>query len=381
MFDNSVLNVVISLVFIFLIYSLLATALREAMASVFQSRADTLFKGIKGMLTNTEIETKAIVRLWDYVKRRLSFIWSWVKSWFVDPTKGNKLYERFYQHPIILNYGENSMFRKPCYLTAQNFSTILVDTIKNLDSENQAKTADFKMIYETVVHHSKITDPKLVAALAAVYPDRGKVEKPPIDEDTFRILNFHLNEAAGDLEVFKARIEQWFDDTMARVSSWYKRQTQLWLFLIGFGLAMALNINAIQIATTLSANKAMAQKVAEMGIVASKDTSYRTDSMVTTQLLQKVNAQSDSLNLLVGYRKPFPAGTSNLQKAASVLNSTFRSGWTNFFGIFITAIAISLGAPFWFDLLNKVVNIRGAVGTVRSSGNTTKDNKASKEDN
>lgn len=33
--------------------------------------------------------------------------------------------------------------------------------------------------------------------------------------------------------------------------------------------------------------------------------------------------------------------------------------FTNFFGLFITALALSLGAPFWFDILNKVVSIRG----------------------
>ena len=29
-------------------------------------------------------------------------------------------------------------------------------------------------------------------------------------------------------------------------------------------------------------------------------------------------------------------------------------------GFFVTALAISLGAPFWFDLLRKLVNIRSA---------------------
>ena len=32
-----------------------------------------------------------------------------------------------------------------------------------------------------------------------------------------------------------------------------------------------------------------------------------------------------------------------------------------FWGFLLTAIAISLGAPFWFDLLNKLMQIRGSV--------------------
>jgi hypothetical protein len=34
---------------------------------------------------------------------------------------------------------------------------------------------------------------------------------------------------------------------------------------------------------------------------------------------------------------------------------------SKFFGILLTAVAASMGAPFWFDMLNKLINIR-AVG-------------------
>ena len=32
----------------------------------------------------------------------------------------------------------------------------------------------------------------------------------------------------------------------------------------------------------------------------------------------------------------------------------------NAFGWFLTAAALTLGAPFWFDLLNQFINLRGA---------------------
>jgi hypothetical protein len=34
-------------------------------------------------------------------------------------------------------------------------------------------------------------------------------------------------------------------------------------------------------------------------------------------------------------------------------------GWETFFGWIITALAITLGAPFWFDLLSKLISLRG----------------------
>src|SRR6185312_15445795 len=111
------------------IYSLLATALQEAAASMFQRRANTLYKGIRSMLTNTEPQGRIIGRLLSYLRSWSG--WRWLISWFVRPG-ANTLYDRFYDHPIIKNYGENALFRKPSYLTADNFSTILIDTIKNL---------------------------------------------------------------------------------------------------------------------------------------------------------------------------------------------------------------------------------------------------------
>ena len=34
--------------------------------------------------------------------------------------------------------------------------------------------------------------------------------------------------------------------------------------------------------------------------------------------------------------------------------------WEKVVGLLFTALAISLGAPFWFDMLNRVVSIRAA---------------------
>jgi hypothetical protein len=39
----------------------------------------------------------------------------------------------------------------------------------------------------------------------------------------------------------------------------------------------------------------------------------------------------------------------------------FRLFPLHFLGFLITAIAISLGAPFWYDLLNKLMKLRTAV--------------------
>ncbi|HTI59345.1 hypothetical protein [Mucilaginibacter sp.] len=366
MFDSSVLNVVIGLIFIFLIYSLFATAVQEAISSILQRRGGTLYRGVVSMLTDTPAQGSFFSRVWAYITSWS--VWQWARALFKKP-EINTLYQIFYHHPIIKNYGENALYNKPAYLTSENFASILVETIKNLESANEIKPADFKMIQDAIVKYSN-----LPAELQENFPGWTQPAIAYIDCETFKILNFHLNEAAGDLDVFKARLEKWFDDSMARVSGWYKRNTQTWLFIIGFFLAMILNIDSIQITKYLSRNKEIAAKLADMGTAVAANTHYK-DSVITAEIFKEVKAQKDSVNTLLGlgwkYKSDHPT-----DEILTVLKGTFATSWTNFFGIFISAIAISLGAPFWFDLLNKFVNIRASGKTVKSSGSTTKTNKS-----
>ena len=52
----------------------------------------------------------------------------------------------------------------------------------------------------------------------------------------------------------------------------------------------------------------------------------------------------------------------------------FGSLWKHFPGYLITAFAISLGAPFWFDLLNRFMKLRTSVKHETDSSNTNPDN-------
>jgi hypothetical protein len=49
-----------------------------------------------------------------------------------------------------------------------------------------------------------------------------------------------------------------------------------------------------------------------------------------------------------------------------------RGGVETILGWLITALAVTLGAPFWFDLLSKLVSIRGANNKLTTNDDTTK---------
>jgi hypothetical protein len=71
-----------------------------------------------------------------------------------------------------------------------------------------------------------------------------------------------LVDAAGD-DVAKARenIETWFNNSMDRVSSWYKRRTQVVILILGFVIAVATNADSITIAKKLSTDETLRESL------------------------------------------------------------------------------------------------------------------------
>jgi hypothetical protein len=77
-----------------------------------------------------------------------------------------------------------------------------------------------------------------------------------------RSLLLLLDEAADDTDRFRQNVEVWFNDGMDRVAGWYKRHTTAWQAGIGFLLAVALNVDALQIVRTLYRDPALRQSLA-----------------------------------------------------------------------------------------------------------------------
>ena len=76
----------------------------------------------------------------------------------------------------------------------------------------------------------------------------------------------YVSKSYNNLEAFQLQLEQWFDDSMNRVSGWYKRQTQFLLFAIGLVVALLFNVNMIAIAGKLSTDKDARDKLVTMAI-------------------------------------------------------------------------------------------------------------------
>jgi hypothetical protein len=148
-----------------------------------------------------------------------------------------------------------------------------------------------------------------------------------------------LEQAKGDAEQELVNLEKWFNDSMERVSGWYKRKVQLILFVIGFAIALCLNVDSIALVSTLANNATLRSSI----VAAAQGTD------------KSVLDPSKNLGVL---EKNFQTIQPALGWTASDVPQDPYRLLLKVLGLLATAFAVSLGAPFWFDILGKIAPLR-----------------------
>ena len=161
---------------------------------------------------------------------------------------------------------------------------------------------------------------------------------------------------------FKTNIEVWFNNSMDRVSGVYKRKVQYALFFLSFVLAVLLNIDSIVLANRLSHDSALRAALVANATASANLPPSGSDPAGVVSLrereasLDSAIRQLEKLRLPIGWSGPGPDLTLPSPSLFGIWDSLRR----HFVGWALTAFAASLGAPFWFDLLNRFINIRSS---------------------
>lgn len=342
MFNSPALDIAIGLVFIFLLYSLLATSIQEAISTGLSLRAKMLRKSI---VVNMLSDTPEISR-WDAALFQARAWFRQVAVFFkLMPRKEcDALGDRFYKHPLIKNYGESHFFPLPSYIPRDNFSAVLVDILLKDFNDNLTVIASEKI--KGGVTHSQEETEELLRTL----PDAKKIKEVLayhlacyeaderhdcyLPKETCRILEMHLRNSYDELHAFCNRLESWFDDSMRRVSGWYKRRTQFILFLIGLGIAFFFNVDTIEISSRLSTDKDARDKLVNMAMKASEQykddprVQQLSDSARSRALSETENAELQELRQR--YDRHMDEARKTIDGDISTANNILSVGWNGF---------------------------------------------------
>jgi hypothetical protein len=216
--------------------------------------------------------------------------------------------------------------RKPSYIPSRVFALTLLDTF----APPPAGTPDEDLIGRATT--------ALAAPAAANLVIRG-------------MLQDALNDARGDIDRFRGSLERSFDQVMDRASGWYKRKVQLILFVLAVGLVVAMNADSFALGQRLWKDDAL-----RAAVVAQANKAVQAGAADCAQV-EGNSTPADAAARCVNQVKALgiPLGWSHDTSPHGVL-----AGLGKLLGLLVTAFALTLGAPFWFDLLGKVANLRGS---------------------
>ena len=370
MLNSSILDIVIGLIFIYLLYSLLATIIQEIIASQFAFRAKILERAVFRML---EDENKFASKF-----RSVSYLF---KKTGNGGAKNSMTYE-YYKHPLILFLGESDCRGKPSYINKETFSKVIIDLLRGKDV---VPGDDVKILIQN--------------SLDDQTTNWGNAK---INEQTLSYLKSIWADANGDIIKFKHHLEFWFEETMDRASGWYKKHIQFVLFFVGLSIAIGFNVDTLKIIERLEKDPKLRDQLvrqAEAFQDAHPDldkklllhqaeinkfqANYSKNGLPLNDSLRN-KAESDSLELAnylaLKSKKDELLDQANLLIKNDINNvhhslglgwenynsSSFKSIFYSMTGWVVTALALSLGAPFWFDLLNRLMKLRGSVTTPTS---------------
>jgi hypothetical protein len=300
------LEVIIALIFIYATASLFCSFVLEAIAARTGARAQMLRTSVTAML-------------------------------------GEEHTQKLYAHPRI-----SAMFerhdRPPSYVPAPVFARVVLDNFRSPAGWLEPMSS------EDVKHGiMKITHLPLRDNLASLYTASGE-----------------------DIDEFEKQIGQWFDRVTERMTGWYKRRSQVLLVGIALICSVTFNLDTFTMVRTLWTNTVLrATLVSQAELLAVQPADQRDIGQLKQALAelpfgwvrqpagypnknsQEKNGDAASANGNESIRAENHSGTDGQAIDGASVNWLFRV-----FGWLISALAIGLGATFWFDLLKKIVNIR-----------------------
>ena len=388
--DNNILDIIISLVLIYALLSILVSILTEWVNQRQKTRSLFLKKTIYKLLN--------------------------------DPL--NVHYgELFYNHYLISGFYNKEHKRLPQYISSKLFAEVVIDLIASRTQYDQPIALAGKS--ESAGKQYQLLEKKEYASLLEQFNAGLTLLKPSPLTDTLKSFLAKSN----DMNELKTNLSFWFDDYMDRVSGWFKFDQRWKLRILGFVVAITLNVDSLHLLKVISLDDKLrtnlvntAEKVADnyqslsdsaksnsselirtfkiavpensindsntikhLGDVMRKNDSLKydralrllhlNDSLSTVYMLKadSVLGIAAGLNIPIGWegssaplswcsskksKEKLPEGKGVL--AYTERRNTFSWGNLIYYllGISISGISLSFGAPFWFDLLVKLINIR-----------------------
>lgn len=269
-----------------------------------------------------------------------------------------------------------ALWNKRAVLLHQGISAMLGSAAKALYDHGLVKSLQLSKQLPSYIPSNTFT----LALLDLVAPGAKSPEevqqaitagKTPLDEKVKEALRPLIQAAEGKMQALRDNVEGWFNAAMDRVSSAYKKSTQTGVLIASLAVVALMDVDTIRIASALLTNEALRnatvalvdktlddQALQEKVRRTARPDTAPPDQPDATKQPQDINAARKDVDdsIAAVWDLGMPLGWNANAKAYFRLHPQI-----SILGLLVTALAVSLGAPFWFDLLSKIVAVRSAV--------------------
>lgn len=329
---------------------------------------DAILEVAIGLVFSWLILSIAVMQAQEWIGSKLAWRSAFLEKAIANMLKDPALVKEFYNHPLIQSLSEpldekkrkktGEDYRKPSYIPAGKFASVAFDVIMSANNpayECGNASISIKQVRETV-NTLKTKNPDLARTIENIFPN----------------LNAKTTATELSIAATRGRIETWFDDSMDRLSGWYKRHANTWALGIGITLAFFINIDSIEIAQQLWREPTMRQAIVVQAQIAD-------NTEIDVSSPEKLEDYYANLTIPIGWitviaepnmtcgwmpgKDVYPAVWADGKCRILTNLPKMNDGWgwaVKFIGLFISGLAAAQGAPFWFDTLKDLINLRGS---------------------
>jgi hypothetical protein len=267
-----------------------------------------------------------------------------------DKDEKNSLVDKLFSSPYIINLRKKGKY--PPEITSRNFADAVFEMINRNDFSTAA-------VSEKIASNLKTLP----------------------DSNFKHILIIKFEEVNGNIELFKHSVEDWYNDYMNKVTHWYKSKMSGFILLFSFIITVAMNVDSFRVMNELWKNAKLRESVVSMSedITKQEYQNYLATATATDSLdiaLDKVSSNYQKLHML-----DFPITWDYEYKIKNGNASTIskfslweKINWSyqqftleKILGFIITTMAVSIGAPIWFDILKKLVGMKQQVVKLKNT--------------
>lgn len=352
MTDSAVLDTVLGLVFLFYALALLCSGLVEMIANWVKKRAKYLLLGIQDLLGNV-----VAVDMPASEKRRLEEMPATARTLLLNGMVEHRRYDAMLHAPVPEPPGEPATAvpseagvglatEQPLHRDKITLADVmghpLVQPFRHATSlgkpTRNPSYLPSSVFSRTIV--DLLTPGSAEPTLADIDAGVRALDKSPKLQQS---LSSILKASNGDFGSFIGALQAWFDRQMDRVTGSYKRWAKRWVIIIAIVVVCATNLDSIAIARAFYASGAV-----RAAVVQQASESFCSTPADPTRCAQQATDFLEKTATPLGWLAPNPQDGI--------------WGWPlKILGLLISVGAATLGAPFWYRLLDRI-------GTLRNTG-------------